>query len=44
MLGIDAEGIDLKVKDRLHRVPLAREIGSAAEARKVLVEMAANRN
>jgi putative heme iron utilization protein len=44
MLGIDAEGIDLKVKDRLRRIPLARAIGSAAEAREVLVEMAANRH
>ena len=44
MLGIDAEGIDLKVKDRLHRIPLACAIGSAAEAREVLVEMAANRH
>ena len=44
MLGIDAEGIDLKVKDRLRRIPLAGAIGSAAEAREVLVEMAANRH
>jgi putative heme iron utilization protein len=42
MLGIDSEGIDLKLKDRLHRIPLARVIGSAAEAREVLVEMAAD--
>jgi putative heme iron utilization protein len=44
MLGIDAEGIDLKVTNRLRRIPLARLIGSAAEAREVLVEMAANRH
>lgn len=44
MLGIDAEGIDLKMKDRLRRIPLARAIGSAAEAHEVLVEMAANRH
>jgi putative heme iron utilization protein len=43
MLGIDAEGIDLEVKDRFLRVPLPREIGSVAEAREVLVEMSANR-
>ncbi|MEA3277384.1 MAG: DUF2470 domain-containing protein [Pseudomonadota bacterium] len=43
MLGIDAEGIDLKVKDLLRRIPLVRAIGSAAEAREVLVEMAADR-
>jgi putative heme iron utilization protein len=44
MLGIDAEGIDLKVTNRLRRIPLARAIGSAAQAREVLVEMAANRH
>lgn len=44
MLGIDAEGIDLKVKERLRRIPLARAIGSTAEAREVLVEMAANQH
>jgi len=44
MLGIDAEGIDMKVKNRLRRIPLARAIGSPAEARDVLVEMAANRH
>ena len=43
MLGIDAEGIDLKVKDRLCRIPLARAIGTEEEAREVLVEMTADR-
>jgi putative heme iron utilization protein len=41
MVGIDAEGIDLRVHDRLHRIPLTREIRSADEAREVLVEMTA---
>jgi putative heme iron utilization protein len=40
MVGIDAEGIDLRVQDQIHRVTLPREIGSAQEARDVLVEMA----
>lgn len=43
MLGIDAEGIDLKVKDGLMRILLSRSIESIAEAREVLVEMAADR-
>jgi putative heme iron utilization protein len=41
MLGIDAEGLDLRVKDHIVRVALSRMIGSIAEARDVLVEMAA---
>jgi len=44
MLGIDAEGIDLRAMDKLRRIPLTRTIGSDAEARQVLVEMAADRN
>jgi putative heme iron utilization protein len=44
MLGIDAEGIDLRVADGLRRIPLKRTIGSDAEAHQVLVEMAADRN
>jgi putative heme iron utilization protein len=40
MVGIDAEGIDLRVQDRLFRVTLPHAIGSAQEAREVLVEMA----
>jgi len=44
MLGIDAEGIDLRVPDGLRCIPLRRTIGSDAEARSVLVEMAADRN
>jgi len=44
MLGIDAEGIDLKAKGRLRRIPLARMVCSAAEARELLVEMAADRH
>jgi putative heme iron utilization protein len=43
MLGIDAEGIDLRVMDGLRRVPLTRAIGSDAEAHQVLIEMAADR-
>jgi hypothetical protein len=43
MLGIDAEGIDLRVADRLFRVALTRAIGSPSEARDVLVEMATAR-
>ena len=41
MVGIDAEGIDLRVQDRLYRIALTRAITSANEAREVLVEMAA---
>jgi putative heme iron utilization protein len=41
MVGIDAEGIDLRMHDQLFRIPLAREIRSADAAREVLVEMAA---
>jgi putative heme iron utilization protein len=41
MIGIDAEGIDVRVADRLRRIPLLRPIASPAEAREVLVEMAA---
>lgn len=41
MLGIDAAGIDLRVGDALRRIALPRTIGSAEEARAVLVEMAA---
>ena len=44
MLGIDAEGIDLRGTDGLRRIPLSRTIGSDAEARRVLVEMATERN
>ncbi len=40
MVGIDADGIDLRVENRLHRVPLAESIASASEAREVLVAMA----
>ena len=36
MLGIDAEGIDLRVADELRRVPLTRTIGSEAETQTVL--------
>jgi putative heme iron utilization protein len=43
MVGIDAEGIDVRVSDRPRRVPLFRRIASPAEAREVLVEMAAHR-
>jgi putative heme iron utilization protein len=40
MVGIDAEGIDLRVADELHRLELPREINTAEEARSVLIEMA----
>jgi heme iron utilization protein len=36
MLGIDAEGIDLRVAVELRRIPLTRTIGSEAEAQTVL--------
>ena len=42
MVGMDAEGIDLRVADELYRVPLPREIGTAEQARAVLIEMAAD--
>ena len=41
MVGIDAEGIDLRMADELYRVALPREIATTDEARTVLVEMAA---
>ena len=40
MVGMDAEGIDLRVADELHRLELPREINTAEEARSVLIEMA----
>ena len=40
MLGIDAEGVDLRVADRLHRIQLPHEITNAEQAREVLVQMA----
>jgi putative heme iron utilization protein len=40
MIGIDAEGIDVRVADRLRRIPLLRPIASPAEAREVLGAMA----
>jgi len=40
MLGIDAEGIDLRLGERLHRVALPRTIASAEDAHDVLIEMA----
>lgn len=40
MVGIDSEGIDLQHAGKVCRVPLPRTIGSAAEAREVLVDMA----
>lgn len=40
MLGIDGYGIDLRYAGQSIRVPLRRPIGSATEAREVLVEMA----
>lgn len=40
MVGIDAEGMDLRVAGQLKRIPLLRPIADADEARRVLVEMA----
>lgn len=40
MVGIDAEGIDLRFDDRLQRIPLPRPVSTADEARAVLVQMA----
>jgi putative heme iron utilization protein len=40
MVGLDAEGMDLRQADRLFRVPLDRPIAGPAEAREVLVAMA----
>ena len=41
MVGIDGEGMDLRVDDRLYRVGFPRRVATAEEARAVLVEMAA---
>ncbi len=41
MVGMDAQGMDLRVKDDLYRVELPREISTAEEARTVLIQMAA---
>jgi putative heme iron utilization protein len=41
MVGIDAEGMDLRVSDHLYRVAFPRRVTSPEEARAVLVEMAA---
>jgi putative heme iron utilization protein len=43
MVGIDAEGIDLRCGDRLQRLPLPRPVATADEARAALVEMAQDR-
>ena len=40
MVGIDAEGMDLRRDDRLYRIPLSRTIDSTGAARTVLVDMA----
>jgi len=40
MVGIDAEGIDLRCGDRLQRLPLPRAVTTADEARAALVDMA----
>lgn len=40
MVGIDAEGIDIRQEDRLYRVPLRRTITSSFDARAVLLDMA----
>ena len=38
-VGIDGVGLDLRIGDRLWRIGLAREVGTAAEAQAVLAEM-----
>lgn len=43
MAGMDAEGLDLRCGDRLFRLALPREVGTAEEARQVLIEMATAR-
>lgn len=40
LVGIDSDGIDLRFGDRLYRIALPHVIGSAHEARDVLVQMA----
>ncbi|MGB5198631.1 MAG: DUF2470 domain-containing protein [Sedimenticolaceae bacterium] len=40
MVGLDAEGMDLRVNEELIRLPLTRTITSADDARAVLAEMA----
>lgn len=40
MVGLDAEGMDLRVSEDLIRLPLTRNIASADDARAVLAEMA----
>lgn len=40
MVGIDAEGIDVRAADQLYRIPLLHPIATLEEARRVLVEMA----
>ena len=41
MVGIDGEGMDLRVDDRLYRIAFPRTVATPEEARTVLVEMAA---
>lgn len=41
-VGIDAEGIDLRLGDRLLRIALPRPIGSGADAHEILQELASN--
>lgn len=43
MVGIDADGIDLRVDDRLCRVPLPTPIESPEQARAALIELARTR-
>lgn len=40
MVGIDAEGLDLRVNEQLYRVALPREIATLEEAQAALLEMA----
>ena len=40
MVGMDAEGVDLRQADRLYRIPLPHRVDNPSEARAVLVAMA----
>ena len=42
MVGVDAEGLDLRHADRLYRVPLPQPVGSAEQAQDVLTRMLAD--
>ena len=44
MLAMDAEGVDLRLGERLYRIALPRTVGSAEDAREVLIEMSGPRD